>query len=160
MSSACFDFLFASRPCLHLRPQNSHGHAGEDDGQKRRDRHPARQNPAVRGRSSAAATGENLRFTGWNNHSRSKFHPTYPLALVVSPIIVHYLPQSTPFQERSQHRSELQRQLQQLSLAKKEKRQLKDELEALRSKDKQLRDRIGQLEAILHKVERFKTNHV
>lgn len=41
-----------------LGPQNSHGHAGEDDGQKRRDRHPARQNPAVGGRSSAATTGE------------------------------------------------------------------------------------------------------
>ncbi|XP_075881894.1 uncharacterized protein LOC142887870 isoform X3 [Nelusetta ayraudi] len=55
-------------------------------------------------------------------------------------------------QEKSQHCLEQQQQLQRLGLAKKEKRQLKDELEALRSKDQQLRDRIGQLEAILHKL--------
>ncbi len=55
-------------------------------------------------------------------------------------------------QERRYQSLERQRQLQELSLVKKEKRQLGDELEALRSKDKQLRDRIGQLETILHKV--------
>lgn len=58
-----------------------------------------------------------------------------------------------PWQEKSRHRSALRQQLQRLGVAEKEKRQLKDELGALRSKDKQLRGRIGQLEAILHKVE-------
>ncbi len=47
---------------------------------------------------------------------------------------------------------EHKRQLQELTVVREEKRQLGNELEVLRSKDKQLRERIGQLEAILHKV--------
>ncbi|XP_049433759.1 coiled-coil domain-containing protein 158-like isoform X2 [Epinephelus fuscoguttatus] len=56
------------------------------------------------------------------------------------------------YQEKRYHGLENQRQLQQLTFVREEKRQLGDELEALRSKDKQLRERISQLEAILHKM--------
>lgn len=69
--------------------------------------------------------------------------------------LTHFWPHPVPLQENSHQGAELQQQLLQLGLAKKEKRQLKDELEALRSKDKQFRNRIKQLEAILHKVWRF-----
>ncbi|XP_044051326.1 coiled-coil domain-containing protein 158-like isoform X2 [Siniperca chuatsi] len=55
-------------------------------------------------------------------------------------------------QEKRYQSLEHQRQLQGLTFVREEKRQLGNELEALRSKDKQLRDRIGQLEAILHKM--------
>ncbi|XP_036954412.1 coiled-coil domain-containing protein 158-like isoform X1 [Acanthopagrus latus] len=55
-------------------------------------------------------------------------------------------------QEKHYQSLEQQRQLQELTLVREEKRHLSSELEALRSKDKQLRDRIGQLEAILHKM--------
>ncbi|XP_030273607.1 coiled-coil domain-containing protein 158-like isoform X3 [Sparus aurata] len=55
-------------------------------------------------------------------------------------------------QEKRYQSLEQQRQLQELTLVREEKRHLSSELEALRSKDKQLRDRIGQLEAILHKM--------
>ncbi|XP_022047196.2 coiled-coil domain-containing protein 158 [Acanthochromis polyacanthus] len=54
-------------------------------------------------------------------------------------------------EKRYQNR-ETQRQLQELTLVKEEKKQLANELEALRSKDQQLRGRIGELEAILHKM--------
>ncbi|XP_037338798.2 coiled-coil domain-containing protein 158-like isoform X1 [Pungitius pungitius] len=47
---------------------------------------------------------------------------------------------------------EKHRQLQQLMFLREEKRQLGTELEALRSTDQQLRERVGQLEAILHKM--------
>lgn len=57
-----------------------------------------------------------------------------------------------PFQEKRYQSLEHQRQLQELTFVREEKRQLGSELEALRSKDRQLRDRIGQLEAILRKV--------
>ncbi|XP_049907414.1 coiled-coil domain-containing protein 158-like isoform X7 [Epinephelus moara] len=56
------------------------------------------------------------------------------------------------YQEKRYQGLENQRQLQQLTFVREEKRQLGDELEALRSKDKQLRERISQLEAILHKM--------
>lgn len=55
-------------------------------------------------------------------------------------------------QEKRFQSLEKRRQLQQLMFVGEEKRQLGTELEALRSKDKQLRERVGQLEAILHKV--------
>ncbi|XP_073322450.1 coiled-coil domain-containing protein 158-like isoform X3 [Pagrus major] len=55
-------------------------------------------------------------------------------------------------QEKRYQSLEQQRQLHELTFVREEKRQLSSELEALRSKDKQLRDRIGQLEAILHKM--------
>lgn len=57
-----------------------------------------------------------------------------------------------PTQEKRYQSLEQQRQLQELTFVREEKKQLGNELEALRSKDKQLRDRIGQLEAILYKV--------
>lgn len=47
---------------------------------------------------------------------------------------------------------ETERQLQELTFVREEKRQLANELEVLRSKDQQLTDRISELEAILHKV--------
>ncbi|XP_075960751.1 uncharacterized protein LOC142964350 isoform X1 [Anarhichas minor] len=56
------------------------------------------------------------------------------------------------YQEKRYQSLENQRRLQQLTFVREEKRQLGDELEALRSKDKQLRERIDQLEAILHKM--------
>ncbi|XP_035812163.1 coiled-coil domain-containing protein 158 isoform X2 [Amphiprion ocellaris] len=55
-------------------------------------------------------------------------------------------------QEKCYQNRETQRQLQELTLVKEEKKQLGNELEALRSKDQQLRGRIGELEAILHKM--------
>ncbi|GLD54316.1 coiled-coil domain-containing protein 158 isoform X6 [Lates japonicus] len=55
-------------------------------------------------------------------------------------------------QEKRYQSQENQHQLQELTFVREEKRQLANELEALRSKDQQLRDRIGQLEAILHKM--------
>ncbi|XP_034397585.1 coiled-coil domain-containing protein 158-like isoform X2 [Cyclopterus lumpus] len=54
------------------------------------------------------------------------------------------------YQEKHYQSLENQRQLQALTFIREEKRQLGNELEALRSKDKQLREWIGQLEAILH----------
>lgn len=63
-------------------------------------------------------------------------------------------------QEKRYQSLEHQRQLQELTFVREEKRQLGNELEALRSKDKQLRDRIGQLEAILHKVAPIYTSFV
>ncbi|XP_056275159.1 coiled-coil domain-containing protein 158-like isoform X2 [Pseudoliparis swirei] len=54
------------------------------------------------------------------------------------------------YQEKHYQSLGNQRQLQSLTLIREEKRQLGDELEALRSKDKQLREWIGQLETILH----------
>nr|XP_040051134.1 coiled-coil domain-containing protein 158-like isoform X3 [Gasterosteus aculeatus aculeatus] len=56
------------------------------------------------------------------------------------------------YQEKRFQSLEKRRQLQQLMFVGEEKRQLGTELEALRSKDKQLRERVGQLEAILHKM--------
>nr|XP_046241377.1 coiled-coil domain-containing protein 158-like isoform X1 [Scatophagus argus] len=56
------------------------------------------------------------------------------------------------YQEKRYQSLEHQRHLQELSVVSTEKRQLSNELEALRSKDKQLMERIGQLEAILHKM--------
>ncbi|XP_070689527.1 coiled-coil domain-containing protein 158-like [Pempheris klunzingeri] len=56
------------------------------------------------------------------------------------------------YQEKRYQSLERQSRLQELTLVREEKKQLGNELEALRSKDKQLRDRIGQLEAILHKM--------
>ncbi|KAM9360187.1 uncharacterized protein ABDE67_000820 [Symphorus nematophorus] len=56
------------------------------------------------------------------------------------------------YQDKRYQCLEQQRQLQQLTFVREEKRQLGNELEALRSKDKQLRERISQLEAILHKM--------
>ncbi|XP_053277295.1 coiled-coil domain-containing protein 158 isoform X11 [Pleuronectes platessa] len=56
-------------------------------------------------------------------------------------------------QQEKRHQSlENQRQLGQLAFVREEKKLLSRELEALGSKDQQLRDRIGQLEAILHKM--------
>uniref|UniRef100_A0A4W6EGD4 Coiled-coil domain containing 158 n=1 Tax=Lates calcarifer TaxID=8187 RepID=A0A4W6EGD4_LATCA len=55
-------------------------------------------------------------------------------------------------QEKRYQSQENQHQLQELTFVREEKKQLANELEALRSKDQQLRDRIGQLEAILHKM--------
>ncbi|XP_074495198.1 uncharacterized protein LOC141769724 [Sebastes fasciatus] len=55
-------------------------------------------------------------------------------------------------QEKRYQSLENERQLQQLTFVREEKRQLGNELEAVHSKDKQLRERIGQLEAILHKM--------
>ncbi|XP_069562618.1 coiled-coil domain-containing protein 158-like [Brachyistius frenatus] len=55
-------------------------------------------------------------------------------------------------QEKRYHKLETQRQLQELTFVQEEKRQLANELEALRSKDLQLKDRISELEAILHKM--------
>lgn len=56
------------------------------------------------------------------------------------------------FQEKRSQSLETHRQLQELTLIREEKRQLANELKALRSKDQQLRERISELEAILHKV--------
>ncbi|XP_074526752.1 coiled-coil domain-containing protein 158-like [Halichoeres trimaculatus] len=55
-------------------------------------------------------------------------------------------------QEKRQQSLQHQQQLQDLTFIREEKRQLRCELEVLRSKDKQLRERISQLEAILHKM--------
>ncbi|XP_041643766.1 coiled-coil domain-containing protein 158-like [Cheilinus undulatus] len=55
-------------------------------------------------------------------------------------------------QEKHQQSLQHQHQLQELSFIREEKRQLRSELETLCSKDKQLRDRISQLEALLHKM--------
>ncbi|XP_045889785.1 coiled-coil domain-containing protein 158-like isoform X4 [Micropterus dolomieu] len=55
-------------------------------------------------------------------------------------------------QEKRYQSLEHLRQLQQLTSVREEKRKLGSELEAIRSKDKQLRDRISQLEVILHKM--------
>ncbi|XP_035846676.1 coiled-coil domain-containing protein 158-like isoform X10 [Sander lucioperca] len=57
------------------------------------------------------------------------------------------------YQEKRYQSLENQRQLGELTFVREEKRQLGNELEALRSKDKQLGERISQLEAILHKQE-------
>lgn len=57
-----------------------------------------------------------------------------------------------PFQEKHRQSLEHQRRLQELTFVREEKKQLGDELEALRSKDRELRDRIGHLETILRKV--------
>ncbi|XP_056232730.1 coiled-coil domain-containing protein 158-like [Seriola aureovittata] len=56
------------------------------------------------------------------------------------------------YQEKRYKSLESQRQIQELTFVREEKKQLASELEALRSKDQQLRDRIGQLETILHKM--------
>ncbi|XP_028434968.1 coiled-coil domain-containing protein 158 [Perca flavescens] len=56
------------------------------------------------------------------------------------------------YQEKRYQSLENQRQLWELTFVREEKRQLGNELEALRSKDKQLGERISQLEAILHKM--------
>ncbi|KAI3372621.1 hypothetical protein L3Q82_023094, partial [Scortum barcoo] len=67
--------------------------------------------------------------------------------------IQHFEEAMEKLQEEKHYQSlEQQRQLQELTFIREEKKQLSNELEALRSKDKQLRDRIGQLEAILHKM--------
>ncbi|XP_060927678.1 coiled-coil domain-containing protein 158-like [Limanda limanda] len=55
-------------------------------------------------------------------------------------------------QEKRHQSLENKRQLGQLAFVREEKKLLSRELEALGSKDQQLRDRIGQLEAILHKM--------
>ncbi|XP_054467233.1 coiled-coil domain-containing protein 158-like isoform X2 [Anoplopoma fimbria] len=55
-------------------------------------------------------------------------------------------------QKKHYQSMENRRQLQELTFVREEKRQLGNELEALGSRDKQLRERIGQLEAILHKM--------
>nr|XP_019954864.1 PREDICTED: coiled-coil domain-containing protein 158 isoform X2 [Paralichthys olivaceus] len=55
-------------------------------------------------------------------------------------------------QEKHHQSRENQRHLGALTFVREEKKQLSSELEALHSKDQQLRDRIGQLEAILHKI--------
>ncbi|XP_026199052.1 coiled-coil domain-containing protein 158 isoform X2 [Anabas testudineus] len=56
------------------------------------------------------------------------------------------------YKEKRYQNLENQRQLQELTFIREEKRQLANELEALQSKDQQLRDRICELEAILHKM--------
>ncbi|XP_047185228.1 coiled-coil domain-containing protein 158-like isoform X4 [Scophthalmus maximus] len=56
------------------------------------------------------------------------------------------------YQEKRHQSLESQRQLHDLTFVKEEKKQLATELGALRSKDQQLRDRIEDLEAILHKM--------
>ncbi|KAK5932093.1 hypothetical protein CgunFtcFv8_003827 [Champsocephalus gunnari] len=56
------------------------------------------------------------------------------------------------YQEKRYQSLENQRQLQELTFVREEKKQLGIEQEALRSKDNQLRERIGQLEAILTKL--------
>uniref|UniRef100_A0A8D3EBE4 Coiled-coil domain-containing protein 158-like n=1 Tax=Scophthalmus maximus TaxID=52904 RepID=A0A8D3EBE4_SCOMX len=56
------------------------------------------------------------------------------------------------YQEKRHQSLESQRQLHELTFVKEEKKQLATELGALRSKDQQLRDRIEDLEAILHKM--------
>ncbi|XP_024860846.1 coiled-coil domain-containing protein 158 isoform X1 [Kryptolebias marmoratus] len=55
-------------------------------------------------------------------------------------------------QEKRSQSLETHRQLQELTFIREEKRQLANELKALRSKDQQLRERIGELEAILRKM--------
>ncbi|XP_060895044.1 coiled-coil domain-containing protein 158-like [Labrus mixtus] len=55
-------------------------------------------------------------------------------------------------QEKRQQGLQHQHQLQELTFIREEKRQLRSEMEALCSKDKQLKERISQLEAILHKM--------
>ncbi|XP_065804481.1 coiled-coil domain-containing protein 158 isoform X2 [Labrus bergylta] len=55
-------------------------------------------------------------------------------------------------QEKRQRGLQHQHQLQELTFIREEKRQLRSEMEALCSKDKQLKERISQLEAILHKM--------
>nr|XP_057926524.1 coiled-coil domain-containing protein 158-like isoform X3 [Doryrhamphus excisus] len=55
-------------------------------------------------------------------------------------------------QERSYQNVENQHQVPELAFVKEEKRQLAHELDAVRSKDKLLRERICELEAILHKM--------
>lgn len=59
---------------------------------------------------------------------------------------------SRHFQEKCHQNLEHQRRLQELSFIKEEKRQLGNELEALRSKDKHIREWISRLEQILNKV--------
>ncbi|XP_034081165.1 coiled-coil domain-containing protein 158-like isoform X2 [Gymnodraco acuticeps] len=56
------------------------------------------------------------------------------------------------YEEKRYQSLENQRQLQELTFVREEKKQLGIEQEALRSKDNQLRERIGQLEAILTKL--------
>ncbi|KAK2837936.1 hypothetical protein Q5P01_015148 [Channa striata] len=55
-------------------------------------------------------------------------------------------------QEKSYQNLESQRQLQELTCLREEKGQLVNELEAFHTKDQQLRERIGELETILHKM--------
>ncbi|KAM9822007.1 coiled-coil domain-containing protein 158-like isoform 6-T9 [Syngnathus typhle] len=55
-------------------------------------------------------------------------------------------------QEASYQKAESQRQTRELAFVREEKRQLARELDAVRSKDKHLRERISELEAILHKM--------
>ncbi|XP_077378423.1 uncharacterized protein LOC144019317 isoform X3 [Festucalex cinctus] len=55
-------------------------------------------------------------------------------------------------QERSYQNTESQRQAQELTLVREEKWQLARELDAVHSKDKHLRERLSELEAILHKM--------
>ncbi|XP_077416348.1 uncharacterized protein LOC144048350 isoform X3 [Vanacampus margaritifer] len=55
-------------------------------------------------------------------------------------------------QERSYQNVESRRQAQELALVREERRQVARELDAARSKDKHLRERISELEAILHKM--------
>ncbi|XP_028270307.1 coiled-coil domain-containing protein 158-like isoform X2 [Parambassis ranga] len=61
-------------------------------------------------------------------------------------------------QDKHYQNLETQHQLQELTLVREEKRQLVNELEALRTRDQQLRDRISELEAILHKMSESFTN--
>ncbi|XP_058492347.1 coiled-coil domain-containing protein 158-like isoform X3 [Solea solea] len=56
------------------------------------------------------------------------------------------------YQEKQYQNLEHHRQLRKLTFVREEKKQLANELEALHSKDQQLRERIGKLEAILHKI--------
>ncbi|XP_008304332.1 coiled-coil domain-containing protein 158 [Stegastes partitus] len=67
---------------------------------------------------------------------------------------IQHLEESMEKLHREKHHQNLesQRQLQELTLVKEEKKQLANELEALRSKDQHLRGQIGELEAILHKM--------
>ncbi|XP_029016124.1 coiled-coil domain-containing protein 158-like isoform X2 [Betta splendens] len=62
------------------------------------------------------------------------------------------------YQKKRYQNLKTQRQLQELSFIREEKRQLANELEALRPKDQLLRDRIGELEAVLHKMSESFTN--
>uniref|UniRef100_A0A1A8MH64 Coiled-coil domain containing 158 n=1 Tax=Nothobranchius pienaari TaxID=704102 RepID=A0A1A8MH64_9TELE len=61
-------------------------------------------------------------------------------------------------QEKRHQKLESHRHLQEVTFIREEKRQLVGELKALRSKDQQLKERIDELEAILHKMSESFTN--
>uniref|UniRef100_A0A1A8JF16 Coiled-coil domain containing 158 n=1 Tax=Nothobranchius kuhntae TaxID=321403 RepID=A0A1A8JF16_NOTKU len=61
-------------------------------------------------------------------------------------------------QEKRHQKLESHRHLQEVTFIREEKRQLAGELKALRSKDQQLKERIDELEAILHKMSESFTN--